>query len=129
AKSSTSVEEPGVAPLLGTASNDRYIVVYDKDVAPTRVKKARKQARADGAKVTTTFTTVLDGFAGKLSDEALANLRKDPRVAYIEPDRPVQLSNTESPATWGIDRIDQRNLPLNNSFSSDQTGAGVTAYI
>jgi len=36
---------------------------------------------------------------------------------------------TQTPATWGIDRIDQRDLPLNNTYNYNQTGQGVNAYI
>jgi subtilisin family serine protease len=72
---------------------------------------------------------VLDGFSARLNDKALAALRKNPNVAYIEADKPVQLAATQSPATWGLDRIDQRDLPLNNAYTYNATGAGVTAYI
>merc|ERR1712232_737446 len=40
------------------------------------------------------------------------------------PDNPVQ-----SPATWGIDRVDQRDLPLSNSYGVSGNGSGVTAYV
>ena len=121
--------DAGKAPLLGTSADDRYIVVFDKDSSSRSMRTARTDARSVGAKVTHTYTSVIDGFAGKLSDKALAALRKNPNVAYIEPDRPVQLDATQSPATWGLDRIDQRNLPLNNSYTYNATGQGVTAYI
>jgi subtilisin family serine protease len=58
-----------------------------------------------------------------------AALANDPRVAYVEPDQPVQALATQSPATWGLDRIDQRDLPLTNSYTYNQTGQGVHAYI
>ena len=41
----------------------------------------------------------------------------------------MTISATQTPATWGLDRIDQRNLPLSNSYTYDFTGAGVKAYI
>src|SRR4030095_8565456 len=52
-----------------------------------------------------------------------------PSVAYVEPDQVVRADTTQSPATWGLDRIDQRDLPLNNSYNYNQTGQGVHAYI
>ena len=56
--------------------------------------------------------------------EALAG---NPRVAYVEPDQVFHA--TQTPATWGLDRIDQRDLPLNNTYNYNQTGAGVHAYV
>jgi subtilisin family serine protease len=121
--------DDGRAPLVGTSADDRYIVVFDKDAAPGQVRSARSDARADGAQVTHTYGTVLDGFAARLSPQALRGLRNNPHVAYIEADKPVQVAETQSPATWGIDRIDQRDLPLSGSYTFTQSGAGVTAYI
>ena len=126
---SAAASDDGRAPLLGTSADDRYIVVLDKDATKGNLRAAKSDVRADGAKVTHTYTTVLDGFAAKLPPQALKGLRNNPNVAYIEPDRAVQLADTQSPATWGIDRIDQRDLPLSNSYTFDQSGAGVTAYI
>lgn len=121
--------DDGRAPLVGTSADDRYIVVFDKDAAPGQVRTARSDARADGAQVTHTYSTVLDGFAARLSPQALRGLRNNPHVAYIEADQPVQVAETQSPATWGIDRVDQRDLPLSGSYTFTQSGAGVTAYV
>ena len=49
--------------------------------------------------------------------------------AYVEPDWIVHAGGTQTPATRGIDRIDQRDLPLNNTYNYNQTGQGVNAYI
>lgn len=124
-----SVDDDGQAPLLGTSADDRYIVVLDKEAPAKSLRGAKSDARADGATVTHTYTSVLDGFAARLNDRALDALRNNPHVAYIEADRPVQLAETQSPATWGLDRIDQRDLPLDNSYTFATSGAGVTAYI
>ena len=69
------------------------------------------------------------GFAARLSPRALGLLRADPDVAYIEADGIVTIDTTQSNPTWGLDRIDQRALPLSTTYTYNNTGAGVTAYI
>ncbi len=97
------------------------------DVASLR--SAKSQAVAEGAKVRYEYTSALKGFAGSLTPKALDVLRSNPDVAYIEADQRVHATETQSPATWGLDRIDQRNRPLSNSYTYNQTGAGVNAYV
>lgn len=124
-----ALEAVQLAPVLGTAVHDRYIVAFEKDSKSPQMRSARADAKALGARVTHTYSTALDGFAAELPAQALRALRRNPNVAFIEPDRQMRISETQSPATWGIDRIDQRNLPLNNAYTFNQSGAGVTAYI
>jgi aqualysin 1 len=121
--------DAGPAPVHGTSANDRYIVVFDKGSSKTKVKEAKSKARDKGAKVHHTYDDALDGFAATLTDSALSELRANKHVAFIEADRKVTIADTQSPATWGLDRIDQRNRPLNNSYTYQRSGAGVTAYI
>jgi subtilisin family serine protease len=62
--------------------------------------------------------------------KTVENLRRNPNVSLIQTDRVVRTSaGTQSPATFGIDRIDQRALPLSNSYGYSATGSGVTAYV
>lgn len=76
------------------------------------------------------YGSLISGFAAELSQEQLRKLESDPKVKYIEPDGVVtKYSTTQTGATWGIDRIDQANLPLDGSYTYNSTGQGVTAYI
>jgi len=72
---------------------------------------------------------VANGFSATLTDEELLRLREDERVVYIEPVRRVTLSSTQTNATWGLDRVDQRNLPLNRTYTWNGTGAGVWVFV
>jgi subtilisin family serine protease len=76
------------------------------------------------------YHTVMNGFAADLSPAQLAALARRPDVAAIEPDQVVTIDTTQTnPPSWGIDRIDQRNLPLSRSYTFTSTGAGANAYI
>ncbi|MGH3334216.1 MAG: S8 family peptidase [Nocardioides sp.] len=120
--------DAGPAPVHGTSASDHYIVVFDKGSSNDSVREAKDKAKDKGAKVHHTYSNALDGFAATLSESALTELRNNKHVSFIEADRQVSVSDTQSPATWGIDRIDQRNLPLNNSYTYQRPGAGVKAY-
>jgi subtilisin family serine protease len=119
----------GLAPVHGKSAANRYIVVFEKGASDQSVNSARDDARMKGATVHHTYRAALDGFSATLPAAALRGLRNNPRVAFIEADAEVRADDTQSPATWGIDRIDQRNLPLNNSYTYTQSGQGVTAYV
>ena len=64
-----------------------------------------------------------------LPDRAVEALKHNPNIAYIEPDMTVQLFGTEASPPWGLDRVDQRTLPLSASYSYTATGSGVNVYI
>jgi subtilisin family serine protease len=121
----------GEAPLFlkgGDGVPGQYIVVFNDDVDDA-VNRGRAKAAALGGRVTFAYGAVLKGFAGELDNGALALLRRDPDVAYVEQDQTVTLTATQSGATWGIDRIDQRNLPLSGTYTYNTTASGVYVYI
>lgn len=121
------------APVRGTenprAIRDRYIVVMSKDATAAERGAAEQQARREGGQVHYRYSSALKGFAATLSAAAVERLRANPNVDYLEADGRVTANATQSPATWGLDRIDQRALPLDNSYTYTPTGSGVNAYI
>ena len=105
-----------------------YIVVFKDDVVDALGKADEKILRHAGTEKFK-YDKAIKGFAATLTPAALAALQADPDVAYIEQDQVVTASTTQTGATWGIDRIDQRNLPLSGSYTYTATGTGVRAYI
>ncbi len=110
------------------AISGSYIVVL-KDNVGIAATSASLASRYGGT-VVTTWQDALKGFHANMSPAAARRLAADPAVKYVEQDQVVTLVGTQSPTpSWGLDRIDQRNLPLNNSYTYPNTGSGVTAYI
>lgn len=71
----------------------------------------------------------LQGFMARGSEQSIARLLKDPRVAFVEEDGRVDLDATQTNATWGLDRVDQRDRPLNGTYVYDYTASNVRAYV
>ncbi|SCK07562.1 S8 family peptidase [Streptomyces sp. WMMB 322] len=112
-----------VSEATGTAVPGQYIVTLKSGA------DAGSLARSAGVKPTHTYDAVVDGFAAELTTGQLDALRADPEVSRIEENQQVRASTTQENATWGLDRIDQRNLPLSGSYGYNTTASGVTAYI
>jgi subtilisin family serine protease len=75
------------------------------------------------------YSSVLHGFATTMSERAAKRLAADPAVAYVEQNQVVRLQDTQTGATWGLDRVDQASLPLDGSYTYPNTASSVHAYI
>ncbi|MGH7647765.1 MAG: S8 family peptidase, partial [Gemmatimonadaceae bacterium] len=107
---------------------DHYIVVYRSNVADATAT-TRTLAASRHITLEHTYQSAINGFSAHLDASQLAALRADPNVEMIEPDIIVHAQGTETNPDWGLDRIDQRALPLSKTYSSSGNGAGVNAYI
>ncbi len=112
---------------------NQYIVILNKDAGPSK-DFAQNIAKQHAGKVLQSYDTVLKGFAIYLPDTAgaafIEAMKKNPHVLSVESDTIVNIdATTQSNPDWGLDRIDQKALPLNSTYSYLQTGSGTTAYI
>jgi serine protease len=124
-----SVEEP----IKG-----QYIVVLKDDGDSTiRTKSgvdamsiAADMAAAYGLDVERVYEHALKGFViTNAGEKVLEKVLWDDRVAFVEQDGMAYLNPTQSGATWGLDRVDQRNRPLNGTYIYNTTATNVRAYI
>jgi subtilisin family serine protease len=111
----TSFGSPSVA--------GRFIITLRERTNPAAV------AREHGVRPDYIYTHALTGFAGKVSDAARQGLLRDNRVVRVEADGIATIVETQTGATWGLDRVDQRALPLSTTYTYTKTGTGVSAYI
>src|SRR3954465_9113907 len=130
---------PAVAQRSGSdgggveASSDpvptQYIVTLRTQPSASAAAATALSAR-HGGRVVRTYSKALAGYTARMTPEQAADLSQDPTVASVEQDGYVNATATQSPTpSWGLDRIDQRALPLDSSYSSSAAGANVTAYI
>jgi subtilisin family serine protease len=110
-----------------------YIVIF-KDRVSNAPGLAKRLAAAHRGKLRFTYgSPTLKGFAGQFSDAAAAELRRVPEVARVEPDQVVTADATQrmdaAGEPWGLDRIDERWLPMSHTYDYSATGAGVRVYM
>jgi subtilisin family serine protease len=112
----------------GAAMLSSYIVTFRSDVDDVP-GQARRLAAQFGGEVGYVYETALRGFSITIPEAAAEALMRNPNVVSVEPDGIVTTVGTQTNATWGLDRIDQRNLPRDATYTYAATGAGVRSYI
>ncbi|MET9695632.1 S8 family serine peptidase [Streptomyces sp. NPDC006529] len=138
ASPSAAAPEPTPAPLSSAPHPvpGSYIVILHKGADPAAV------AEQLGVKPAFVYRKALNGFAVTLTPDQLESVRVSPGVKAVEqdaevtrPPRPVTEPGTRAPAaSWGLDRIDQRNWNADQGtgdgrYDARHDGAGVSAYI
>jgi subtilisin family serine protease len=109
---------------------DSYIVVFNDDVPESEIdgESTRMCGSAKSSKEHT-YKYAVKGFSTRLTATAIEEFRRNPKVKYIEQNQEVSIVATQNGATWGLDRVDQENLPLSTTYTYNTNGSTVTAYI
>jgi subtilisin family serine protease len=104
----------------------RYIVVLDEGEVRDPTALAREHAQRHGAEVLHTYQHALEGYAARIPEGRLDEVRADEQVDYVEADQTVYAEAQTLP--WGINKID---ADASSTLAGDGSGAvsGVNAYV
>ncbi len=116
---------------------NQYIVVLNKPLAgqllyglPVAEQAASLLATVGGGRLLQSYEHALLGFAARLSPAQAALLKLNPLVASISQDQIATADAVQAGATWGLDRVDQRNRPMDGNYVyPDSAGQGVHVYV
>jgi len=115
----------------GEVVPNSYVVVFKDTVAADQVPaRAGALAVRFGGRTGHVFRTAVHGFEVSMPEPAARRLAADPSVAYVQHNGIYHIASTETPTpSWGLDRTDQRSLPLDNAYTFPSIAAGVKAYV
>ncbi|MER5264487.1 S8 family serine peptidase [Actinosynnema sp. NPDC002837] len=109
-----------------------YIVALNDASSPRSASASTASSLVDkyGGQVRVAWQHALNGFHATMSAAQARRLAADPRVAFVQADLPISIDAVQpNPPSWGLDRIDQRNLPLDSAYNYATTASNVRAYI
>lgn len=136
--------ETGSGQLLladgATAIEDSYIVVLKDDKQLASATGDREESLVDarakgiasqyGAEVEDTYSAALHGFSITADEDEVEDLAADNNVDYVIQNRRHHVLETQQdPPSWGLDRVDQRDLPLDKAYNYETTAENVTAFV
>ena len=105
---------------------DSYIVAVEGSAA---LQDVASDLATEGVSITNTWDGALTGLTATLDDAAVEAIEARDDVVAVEPDQLIELAGTQAGAPWNLDRIDQRGLPLDSTYTYTEDGSGVSAYV
>lgn len=118
------IEDPSAG--IGDCAVKKYVIRFQNGVDADFQVRGLKAIRVP---VDKTLKGVFNGAVASLNANQLRALVNSGKIRSVEEDFEVKLSQTQTNAVWGLDRVDQPNLPLSSTFTSTDQGAGVIAYV
>lgn len=113
------------------AIRGEYVVVLDDAELNKRQPDTviNSLARGHHAKLKYRYRNAFRGFAAEMSRAQALRLSKNPAVSFVQQNQAVEATDLQTNPPWGLNRVDQRDLPLDSSYRYDATASNVTAYI